>query len=59
MAVVREFVLRDDYLVRVHAIAMLVEQVFDLTQRQGEADIHHNSKADSLGRSLEITEWIA
>ncbi len=37
----------------------LVEQVFDLPQRQGEADIHHDRQADDLGRGLEIKEWIA
>ena len=35
-----------------------MEHVFDLPQRQGEADIHHHSKADNFGRRLEISEWI-
>jgi len=29
--------------------AALVEQVFNLPQRQGETDIHHYGKADDTG----------
>jgi hypothetical protein len=36
-----------------------VQQIFDLPQRQWKTDIHHHGKADNLGRSLEITEWIS
>ena len=36
-----------------------MEQVLDLPQRLRKPDIHHDSKADDLGRSLEITEWIS
>jgi hypothetical protein len=35
-----------------------MEHVLDLPQRQGEADIHHHSKADNFGRCLEISEWV-
>jgi len=34
----------------------LKKQVFNLTQRQREADIHHYYQANNLGRSLEIAE---
>jgi len=37
----------------------LLEQVFDLAQRGGKADIHHDRKTDDLRRSLEIAEWIS
>ena len=33
-----------------------VKQVFYLPQREWKTDIHHHSKADNLGRCLEITE---
>ncbi|WP_233342237.1 hypothetical protein [Maricaulis salignorans] len=36
----------------------LVEQILDVSQRERKPDIHHHRKADDLGRSLEIFEWI-
>lgn len=35
-----------------------MEQVFDVSKREREADIHHHRKLDDLGRCLEISEWI-
>jgi len=37
----------------------LKQEIFDLPQRQRIANVHHHGKADNLGRSLEITEWIS
>nr|WP_321361558.1 hypothetical protein [uncultured Hyphomonas sp.] len=34
--------------------APLVEQVFDITQRQRKADLHHDRKLDDFGRCLEV-----
>ena len=33
-----------------------VQQVFDVSKRKGEPDVHHHRQADDLGRGLEITE---
>jgi hypothetical protein len=38
--------------------AALMQQILDVSQREREADVHHHSKADDLGRSLEIFERI-
>ena len=38
--------------------AALVEQVFNIPQRQRKTDIHHHREADDFGRSLEIPERI-
>ena len=36
----------------------LVEQVFDIPQRQRKPDIHHDRKLDNLGWRFEVTEWV-
>ena len=38
--------------------ATLGQQVLDLTQRQWEANIHHHSEPDDLGRTVEIPEGV-
>ena len=38
--------------------ATFVEQILNLSQRQGEADIHHDREADDLGAGLEIAERV-
>ena len=43
---------------RLGAICGLEQAVFDLTQRQGIADIHHHREAYDLGRGFEISEGI-
>ena len=37
----------------------LEQQIFDLSQRQRVADIHHHHEADDLGRAVEIAERIS
>ena len=37
----------------------LVKQVFDLSHRHRETDIHHDPQSDDAGRGLEIAEWIS
>ena len=32
------------------------QKIFDLTERQRIADVHHHSQADDLGRTVEISE---
>ena len=39
--------------------ATLGENIFDLSQRQRIADVHHYREADHLRRAVEITEGIA
>ncbi len=34
------------------------QKIFDLSQRQGVADIHHHREADYLRRTVEITERV-
>jgi hypothetical protein len=34
-------------------------KIFDLTERQRIADVHHHSQADDLGRAVEISEGIS
>ena len=41
-----------------HVEAAFVQQIFDLAQRQREANIHHHRKANDLGRRIEIAEGI-
>jgi hypothetical protein len=36
----------------------LVQQVFDIPQRQGEPDVHHHRQADDLGRRLELAKRV-
>ena len=38
--------------------ALFEQKIFDLSQRQGVADIQHHCAADYLGRAIEITEGI-
>ena len=35
------------------------KQSLDLPQRERKPNIYHNRKANDLGRSLEILEWVA
>lgn len=35
---------------------VLVEQVFDIVQRQRKANVHHDRELDTLGKYLEIAE---
>ena len=37
----------------------LAWQIFDLSQRQRVADIHHHREADDLGRTVEVAERIS
>jgi hypothetical protein len=39
--------------------APLEEQIFDLSQRQRIADVHHHREADHLGRAVKVLEGIA
>jgi phage terminase large subunit-like protein len=39
--------------------APLEEQIFDLSQRQRIAKIHHHREADDLGRTVEVSEGTA
>ena len=39
--------------------APFMEQVFDVSQREGEPDVHHHREADDLGAGLEVPEWRA
>lgn len=39
--------------------AAFVEHIFNLPQRLGEADKHHDHQTDGIGRSLETTDWIS
>jgi hypothetical protein len=39
--------------------AALVEQVFDVSKRQPEPDIHHHRQADDLRRGFEVAERVA
>jgi hypothetical protein len=34
------------------------QKVFNLTERQGIADVHHHRETDDLGRTVEISEGI-
>ena len=36
--------------------AALVQQVFDVAERQREPDVHHDRQADDFGRGLEVPE---
>jgi len=36
----------------------LMKQVFDISQRERKADIHHHRKANNFGRCLEMSEGI-
>lgn len=36
--------------------AALVQQILGVSQRQWEADVHHDRHANDLGRRLEVTE---
>jgi hypothetical protein len=36
----------------------LVKQVFGISKRERESDIHHHAKLADLGRSLEVAKWI-
>ena len=38
--------------------AALTQKIFDLSQREGVADIHHYREADDLRRTVEITKGI-
>ena len=38
--------------------ATLEQQIFNLPQREGIADVEHHREADHLRRAVEITEWI-
>src|SRR5665811_1942529 len=37
--------------------AALMEEVFDVSKRQREADIHHHGQSNDLGRRLEVPKW--
>src|SRR6056297_471711 len=37
----------------------LVQQILDVSERQREADVHHDRQADDLGRRLEVLEGVA
>jgi len=36
----------------------LVQEVFDIAQRQRESDIHHHAKLDDLRRGFEVAERV-
>jgi len=38
--------------------APFVEQILDVSQRKRKLDIHHNRKADDLGRRFEVAKWV-
>jgi hypothetical protein len=37
----------------------LGQQILDIAQRQGVSHVHHHHQPDDLGRTVEISEWIA
>jgi hypothetical protein len=37
--------------------AALEQQILDVPQRRGEANLHHNHEADHLGRRIEHEKW--
>src|SRR5680860_151120 len=37
--------------------AALMEEVFDVSKRQREADIHHHGQSNDLGRRLKVPKW--
>jgi hypothetical protein len=43
-----------------HVDAALMQQILDVSEREGEADIHHHRQADDLGPRLEVAKggWI-
>jgi len=38
--------------------AALEQKIFDLTERQRIANVHHHSQADDVGRTVEISKQI-
>ena len=38
--------------------ASLEQEIFDMTQREWEANGHHDCEADDLGGCFEISKWV-
>lgn len=36
----------------------LVEQVFDVSQRERKSNIQHDRQPDDFGRRVEVSEWV-
>ena len=49
----------DAYRLMADVDTALEQQILDLSQRQGVADIHHHREADDLGRTVEVAEGIS
>jgi hypothetical protein len=39
--------------------AAIVQQIFDVPERQRESDIHHDRQADDFRAAMKVLEWVA